>query len=292
MVPGRCRRFARRSRRRSRISSSSLVDQTVAAHRQGDRGPWQGCATTLQARAPESGHAERSLSRRSSRRSRSTSSDRGATLMDDLDTHDHESDDPAAGAGAGPGVLRRGRLRDRLGDLPGAGERGARCAVHRRDHPGLDHRRALQRGGRPDAGRAWCHDAARRRTLCLPSRRVWPDAGLSLRLDRVHGGRGPVRWRRWPRRSPATSSSSSRRRRASTARSGRPARPCSPSRSSPMVNILGTRRGGTLQVVGTVLKVGGVAALMLLPFLHSARKPEQPQPVLAVDAWTARSSPA
>jgi amino acid transporter len=33
------------------------------------------------------------------------------------------------------------------------------------------------------------------------------------------------------------------------------------------VNVLGTRRGGTLQVVGTVLKVGGVAALMLLPIL-------------------------
>jgi APA family basic amino acid/polyamine antiporter len=33
------------------------------------------------------------------------------------------------------------------------------------------------------------------------------------------------------------------------------------------VNILGTRRGGTLQVIGTVLKVGGVAALMLLPIL-------------------------
>ncbi len=32
------------------------------------------------------------------------------------------------------------------------------------------------------------------------------------------------------------------------------------------VNITGTRRGGALQVVGTVLKVGGVAALMFLPF--------------------------
>jgi basic amino acid/polyamine antiporter, APA family len=32
------------------------------------------------------------------------------------------------------------------------------------------------------------------------------------------------------------------------------------------VNVLGTRRGGTLQVVGTVLKVGGVALLMALPF--------------------------
>ncbi len=34
-----------------------------------------------------------------------------------------------------------------------------------------------------------------------------------------------------------------------------------------VVNILGTRRGGTLQVVGTLLKVGGVAILMALPFL-------------------------
>ncbi len=33
------------------------------------------------------------------------------------------------------------------------------------------------------------------------------------------------------------------------------------------VNVLGTRRGGTLQVVGTVLKVGGVAILMALPFV-------------------------
>jgi amino acid transporter len=33
------------------------------------------------------------------------------------------------------------------------------------------------------------------------------------------------------------------------------------------VNIMGTRRGGTLQVIGTVLKVGGVASLMLLPLL-------------------------
>jgi amino acid transporter len=32
------------------------------------------------------------------------------------------------------------------------------------------------------------------------------------------------------------------------------------------VNVLGTRRGGTLQVIGTVLKVGGVALLMALPF--------------------------
>ncbi len=34
-----------------------------------------------------------------------------------------------------------------------------------------------------------------------------------------------------------------------------------------IVNILGTRRGGTLQVVGTALKVGGIVVLMFLPLL-------------------------
>jgi len=33
------------------------------------------------------------------------------------------------------------------------------------------------------------------------------------------------------------------------------------------VNVIGTRLGGTLQVVGTVLKVGGLAVLMALPFM-------------------------
>ena len=37
------------------------------------------------------------------------------------------------------------------------------------------------------------------------------------------------------------------------------------------VNVLGTRRGGTLQVVGTVLKVGGVAVLIALPFAARGR---------------------
>ena len=36
------------------------------------------------------------------------------------------------------------------------------------------------------------------------------------------------------------------------------------------VNVLGTRRGGTLQVVGTILKVGGVIVLIALPFLLGA----------------------
>ncbi len=33
------------------------------------------------------------------------------------------------------------------------------------------------------------------------------------------------------------------------------------------VNVLGTRRGGMLQVIGTALKVGGIATLIALPFL-------------------------
>ena len=33
------------------------------------------------------------------------------------------------------------------------------------------------------------------------------------------------------------------------------------------VNVMGTRRGGTLQIFGTVLKVGGVVVLIALPFL-------------------------
>jgi APA family basic amino acid/polyamine antiporter len=33
------------------------------------------------------------------------------------------------------------------------------------------------------------------------------------------------------------------------------------------VNVLGTRRGGALQVIGTALKVGGIAILIALPFL-------------------------
>ena len=76
------------------------------------------------------------------------------------------------------------------------------------------------------------------------------------------------RWRPWPRRSPSTSRNvvpaAARR---SRRRSGRPARPCWPSRVVTVVNVLGTRRGGTLQVVGTVLKVGGIAVLIALPFV-------------------------
>jgi basic amino acid/polyamine antiporter, APA family len=37
-----------------------------------------------------------------------------------------------------------------------------------------------------------------------------------------------------------------------------------------MVNVLGARRGGGLQVVGTALKVGGVAVMMVLPFALGA----------------------
>ncbi len=34
-----------------------------------------------------------------------------------------------------------------------------------------------------------------------------------------------------------------------------------------IVNVLGARRGGTLQVIGTALKVGGIATLIALPFV-------------------------
>ena len=45
------------------------------------------------------------------------------------------------------------------------------------------------------------------------------------------------------------------------------------------VNVLGTRRGGALQVVGTILKVGGVAILMALPFVLGAGTVANFQPV-------------
>jgi amino acid transporter len=45
------------------------------------------------------------------------------------------------------------------------------------------------------------------------------------------------------------------------------------------VNVLGTRRGGALQVVGTVLKVGGVAVLMALPFALGAGTVENLAPM-------------
>src|SRR5262249_54075865 len=45
------------------------------------------------------------------------------------------------------------------------------------------------------------------------------------------------------------------------------------------VNVLGTRQGGALQVVGTVLKVGGVAVLMALPFWLGAGAVENLSPV-------------
>jgi amino acid transporter len=45
------------------------------------------------------------------------------------------------------------------------------------------------------------------------------------------------------------------------------------------VNVLGTRRGGTLQVLGTILKVGGVLALMLLPLLLRRGSTENLSPI-------------
>jgi amino acid transporter len=46
------------------------------------------------------------------------------------------------------------------------------------------------------------------------------------------------------------------------------------------VNILGTRRGGALQVFGTVLKVGGVLVLMALPFLLARGSLRNMSPIL------------
>ena len=51
---------------------------------------------------------------------------------------------------------------------------------------GLDRRRDCSAGRGPDAGRARRDDAARGRSLCLPSRGVRADPGVPLRLDRVH----------------------------------------------------------------------------------------------------------
>lgn len=45
------------------------------------------------------------------------------------------------------------------------------------------------------------------------------------------------------------------------------------------VNITGTRRGSALQVVGTVLKVGGVATLMFLPFFIRRGSPSNFEPI-------------
>jgi amino acid transporter len=46
-----------------------------------------------------------------------------------------------------------------------------------------------------------------------------------------------------------------------------------------VVNITGTRRGSALQVVGTVLKVGGVAALMILPLIIRRGSPSNFEPI-------------
>ena len=58
------------------------------------------------------------------------------------------------------------------------------------------------------------------------------------------------------------------------------------------VNVMGTRRGGTLQVAGTALKVGGVAILMALPFVLGAGYVSEHDSVLAGDGYQARFSPA
>ena len=45
------------------------------------------------------------------------------------------------------GVLRGRRLHDRLGDLPGPGEDRRKCSVHERHHAGLGHRRIFSGAG-------------------------------------------------------------------------------------------------------------------------------------------------
>ena len=83
-----------------------------------------------------------------------------------------------------------------------------------------------------------------------------------------------------------------RRPRRFATRSGRPARPSLAIAVVTAVNVLGTRRGGTLQVVGTVLKVGGVAILIALPFLLGAGIGREPHAGLAERRRRARSSRA
>jgi len=45
------------------------------------------------------------------------------------------------------------------------------------------------------------------------------------------------------------------------------------------VNVLGTRMGGTLQVLGTILKVGGIGVLMVLPFIFGRGSVENMSPL-------------
>ena len=58
------------------------------------------------------------------------------------------------------------------------------------------------------------------------------------------------------------------------------------------VNVLGTRRGGALQVVGTALKVGGIAVLIALPLLLGGGEPAQPRAAVARPRRAGRSSRA
>ena len=121
--------------------------------------------------------------------------------------------------------------------------------------------------GALDARRAGCDAAACRRACTSFS--AWPMercrrfclAGSSF-SSFVRG-----RWRRWRRRSRVISLDLYRRRHGFATSSGRPAAATVAIAVVTLVNVMGTRWGGTLQIFGTVLKVGGVTVLIALPFL-------------------------
>ena len=78
---------------------------------------------------------------------------------------------------------------------------------------------------------------------------------------------GPGRWRRWPRRLRAISRSNVLPPRGYGVEVWQAAAAVGALAVVTTVNVLGTAWGGRLQVAGTVLKVGGVLALLGLPFV-------------------------
>ena len=119
---------------------------------------------------------------------------------------------------------------------------------------GLGHRRALQRGRGAHARRAGRDAASSRRPLRLPARGLWRTAGVPVRLGRVpdrairvdgDAGRGLRALLRasWCRRPSLI--------RNEVWQAGAAALAIAVVTA---VNVLGTRRGGTLQVVGTILE--------------------------------------
>ena len=73
-------------------------------------------------------------------------------------------------------------------------------------------------------------------------------------------------------------------------RSGRRGRPSPAIAIVTVVNVLGTALGGRLQVAGTVLKVGGVLALIVLPFVLGGGTPSRLSAGLARGGLTAACS--